>query len=80
MHTQKIDLKTARTSLEELLALIETGSEVLLLQGDIPVARLVPMNAPSRPRILGLHAHLGQAQMSDDFTDSLPDDFWLGDE
>lgn len=30
------------------------------------------------PRILGLHAHLGEAWMSDDFGDELPDMFWLG--
>lgn len=30
------------------------------------------------PRILGLHAHLGAAWMSDDFNDELPDEFWLG--
>jgi len=30
------------------------------------------------PRILGLHAHLGKAWMSDDFQDELPDEFWLG--
>lgn len=32
------------------------------------------------PRILGLHAHLGVAWMSDDFNDPLPDEFWLGEE
>ena len=30
------------------------------------------------PRILGLHAHLGSAWLSDDFHNELPDDFWLG--
>jgi hypothetical protein len=32
------------------------------------------------PRILGLHAHLGSAWMSDDFRDELPDSFWLGEQ
>jgi hypothetical protein len=31
-----------------------------------------------QPRVLGLHAHLGEAWMSDDFQDELPDSFWLG--
>jgi hypothetical protein len=35
---------------------------------------------PTEPRILGLHAHLGTAWMSDDFDDELPDSFWLGEE
>jgi hypothetical protein len=34
--------------------------------------------APDTPRVLGLHAHLGKAWMSDDFKDELPDEFWLG--
>lgn len=33
-----------------------------------------------RQRILGLHAHLGAAWMSDDFDAELPDSFWLGEE
>jgi hypothetical protein len=35
---------------------------------------------PLKPRVLGLHAHLGEAWMSDDFKDELPDSFWLGGE
>lgn len=31
-----------------------------------------------KPRVIGLHAHLGKAWMSDDFNDELPDEFWLG--
>jgi hypothetical protein len=38
----------------------------------------VPTQA--KPRILGLHAHLGKAWMSEDFNDELPDEFWLGEE
>jgi hypothetical protein len=29
-------------------------------------------------RVLGLHAHMGQAWLSDDFNDELPDQFWNG--
>ena len=35
---------------------------------------------PNAPRVLGLHAHLGAAWMSDDFKAELPDEFWLGEE
>lgn len=34
----------------------------------------------SEPRILGLHAHLGNAWLSDDFRDELPHGFWLGEQ
>jgi hypothetical protein len=33
-----------------------------------------------KPRILGLHEHLGKAWMSDDFDAELPDEFWFGEE
>lgn len=36
--------------------------------------------AKKSPRILGLHAHLGEGWISDDFGDELPDSFWLGSE
>ena len=29
-----------------------------------------------KQRILGMHAHLGNFWMSDDFDDELPDEFW----
>ena len=35
-----------------------------------------PEIKPQGKRILGLHAHLGKAWMSDDFDDELPDEFW----
>ena len=37
-----------------------------------------PVAVTKHPRILGLHAHLGEGWMSDDFRDELPDSFWLG--
>jgi hypothetical protein len=38
-----------------------------------------PVPAP-KPRVLGLHEHLGSGWMSDDFNDELPDSFWFGEE
>jgi len=64
--------------LKELLQIVETGTEVLLRDGD-STAKLTtapPTRAPHEPRILGLS--LGAAIMSDDFCDPLPDDFWEG--
>ena len=45
--------------------------------------QFVPAKSPEEPvkeLVLGLHAHLGPHRMSDDFTDELPDSFWLGEE
>jgi hypothetical protein len=36
------------------------------------------LERPVKARVLGLHAHLGKAWLSDDFNAELPDSFWLG--
>ena len=36
-----------------------------------------PQMVKQQPRVLGLHAHLGKAWLSDDFTSELSDEFWL---
>lgn len=80
MLTKTIDVKTPQATLSELLSLIQAGDEVLLVDGTTPLARLVPVEPPKQPRILGLHAHLGTAWMSEDFDEPLPDEFWLDEE
>lgn len=41
----------------------------------------IAIEKPQRAmRVMGLHAHLGQGWMSDDFDEELPESFWLGDE
>ena len=39
-----------------------------------------PPAESGKPRIPGLHAHLGPAWTSDDFDEPLPNEFWLGEE
>ena len=65
--------------LKELLSLVVKGSEIVLTQGNTPIARLVPIAAsPTTSRVAGLHP--GAIWMSDDFDEPLPDEFWLGKE
>ena len=72
-----IDLDTATFSIEQLLEQLTPETEIVLTRGDVPVARITTAgNGSPKPRVLGLHA--GQGWMSDDFTDELPDTFWLG--
>ena len=73
--TKTVDIQDA--DLTELLALVREGTEIILAEGDKPLARLVPAE-PKKKRILGLHA--GMIQTSDDFDEPLPDEFWLGKE
>lgn len=74
MVARTIDIRSERTDLDKLLSLIAEGTEVLLTDGDTPVARLVPVGK----RVAGLHA--GAIWTSEDFDEPLPDDFWAGDQ
>jgi antitoxin (DNA-binding transcriptional repressor) of toxin-antitoxin stability system len=61
--------------LKELLKIMETGTEVLLRDGDA-TAKLTtarPTRESHEPRIANLHPGI---IMSDDFNDPLPDEFW----
>jgi antitoxin (DNA-binding transcriptional repressor) of toxin-antitoxin stability system len=61
--------------------LLSDDTEILLTRGDIPLARLSPVDqvpAAKGQRIPGLHR--GTTWVSDDFDDPLPDEFWLGEE
>lgn len=71
-----IDITDEKITLEELLRIVETGTEVTLISGEKPVAQLLPVITPDMPRIFNLHP--GAFEISDDFDDELPDTFWLG--
>lgn len=70
-----IDIRELPARLTEALALASSGGEVILLDGSIPRARLVPWE-PSPPRTAGLHP--GALQPAPDFDAPLTDDFWTG--
>ncbi len=83
MTTKTVDIYGDHIELPELLSLVKAGTEVILTDGEVPLARLVPLNAPpandvAMPRIPGLHA--GAIWTSDDFDEPLPDEFWTGTE
>jgi antitoxin (DNA-binding transcriptional repressor) of toxin-antitoxin stability system len=81
MTTKTIDVREMQPNLDELLSLVGDGTEVILTDGEVPLARLIPLHTPpandaARPRIPGLHA--GAIWTSDDFDEPLPDEFWTG--
>lgn len=79
MVTKRIDVQTTTQTLEDLIAMLNADTEVLLTKGDTIVARLAKAEAmpiAPKPRVAGLHA--GTTWVSDDFDDPLPDEFWLG--
>lgn len=60
----------------ELLGLTLAGVEVIIVAGDKPLAKFLPLNGTAGRRVAGLDE--GAAWISDDFDDPLPDEFWTG--
>ena len=71
-----IDIRDGQPQLSDLLDLMATGDEVLIVEGDRQLARLVPIVAPRKERVPDLNK--GTIRISDDFDDPLPDEFWWG--
>ena len=80
--TQIINIETSKYQLSELLALVRGGSEVIVQEGNKPVARFSALvlaeEQPRKPFIFGLS--VGMGTVPDDFDDELPMEFWLGED
>jgi prevent-host-death family protein len=74
--TKTVDVQEAKRHLSELLSLAQQGDEVIIADGNTPLARLVPLVPGRKPRVAGLHQ--GAMRMRNDFDEPLPDDFWTG--
>lgn len=74
--TKTVDVKEAKERLPELVSLALEGNEVIISEGDKPVAHLAPIPSTGRKRVMGLHR--GVAWMSEDFDEPLPEEFWAG--
>jgi prevent-host-death family protein len=68
---QTVNVHEAKTHLSRLLERVAAGEEVTIAKAGRPVARLVPVHAPSARR-LGMDA--GRVEIADDFDAPLPDD------
>ncbi len=76
MKTRPIDVQKSKIEIQDLVSWIKAGEEIILTEGDKPIARIVPIISSTKERIPDLHA--GQVWTSDDFDDPLPNDFWIG--
>jgi len=76
--TKTVEIEVAQRQLRELLCLAAAGHEVIISEGKLRVARLVPVGRQSKTRTPGLNR--GQAWIAPDFDAPLPDEFWLGSE
>ena len=76
MATKSVEIQEAQQHLAELVAQAASGTDIILLDGRTPRARLVPIPAPVLQRVPGLHA--GSITINPDFDAPLPDEFWTG--
>ncbi len=76
METKTIELSEAQSQLRALVAQAAAGTEILLVEGTTPRARLVALSPPALLRVPGLHP--GSMEAAVDFDAPLADDFWLG--
>ncbi len=76
MSTKLVDVQEAQRQLAELVSLAQQGNDIIIAEGNKPLARLVPVAPRGKPRVAGLHQ--GAMRMHSDFNDPLPDEFWTG--
>ena len=67
----EINVHNAKTHLSRLLRRAAGGEEIVICRAGKPVARLVPIAEPRRPRELGRDR--GQIWIAEDFDGPLPD-------
>ena len=69
---QITNISEAKASLSKLIEKVLTGEEVIIGKAGKPVAKLVPYDADTSPRQLGVGHWRGQISIADDF-DDLPE-------
>ncbi|HEX9735624.1 MAG TPA: type II toxin-antitoxin system Phd/YefM family antitoxin [Thermoanaerobaculia bacterium] len=72
----QVNVHEAKTTLSRLLNRVVEGEEIVIARAGRPVARLVPMERRSRPRVLGQDA--GLFEVPEDFDDPLPAEVLAG--
>jgi prevent-host-death family protein len=67
-----VNIHSAKTHLSGLLKRVQAGEEIVIAKSGKPIARIVPIAEPPKPRVPG--GAKGLMTMSDDFDAPLPDD------
>lgn len=77
MLTKKLDIQQISISIIDLLALVQNDTEIVLTDGDMPLAKVTPIDRIQENIVPKAGLNLGAMVMSDDFDEPLPDEFWL---
>jgi prevent-host-death family protein len=69
----QVNIYEAKTRLSELVEQAHQGETIVIAKNGTPLAKLVPLDAPAKPKIVfGLMK--GEIEIADDFDAPLPDD------
>jgi antitoxin (DNA-binding transcriptional repressor) of toxin-antitoxin stability system len=68
---ETVNIHQAKTNLSLLLLRVELGEEIIIANGDIPIAKLVPFRTSSNRRA-SLGQDRGRFVLPEDFNDPLP--------
>lgn len=74
MITKTVTVHDAQTQFSELLKFALKGNEIIIIENDKKLARLVPILSHKKPCVAGLNR--GKIWASEDFDTPLPDEFW----
>jgi len=74
MPSTIIDVKELPKRIQEIISVATSGTEVIVTDGDNPIAKLIPCAPQARKP--GLHP--GAITITEDFDAPLPEDFWMG--
>lgn len=82
MSTKTLDLKQLQISVTELLCLIQDDKEIIITEGNTPVAILTVLNPIAQFNLESEKTpqpglNLGAMIMNNDFEQPISDDFWL---
>lgn len=77
MLTKKLDIQQISISIIDLLALVKDDTEIVLTDGDMPLAKVTPIDRIQENIAPKAGLNSGAMVMSDDFDELLPDEFWL---
>lgn len=78
MVTKTIDITAMQVFKDTLMQLLEQDTELILVEGTTPVAKVIPIEESPVKQLTG--SLRGLIEMSDNFDDPLPDEFWFGKE
>jgi antitoxin (DNA-binding transcriptional repressor) of toxin-antitoxin stability system len=77
MITKTVNIRDMKSQLNAILSLVSQGNTVVISENNKALAKIVPVSDhTTKRRRAGLNQ--GKIWTSDDFDDSLPDDFWMG--